>query len=165
MGGAFDVPGNVADSPEMSINNETAEWNIYVDPYSAALVVASGAPVTFVPLDASNYVLLDETFYNRLGDDRITPEAEFVYQALTQSIGFVRSGNYYFWDPLTAAIAVDESLGTLDTQPVIVIEEEGPESGATRVDETGNPVRIIRSAKGERFKQHFLDVLNGRVSE
>jgi pyrimidine-specific ribonucleoside hydrolase len=165
MGGAFDVPGNVADSPEMSINNETAEWNIYVDPYSAAQVVVSGAPVTFVPLDASNHVLLDEIFYNRLGEDRNTPEAEFVYQALTQSIGFVRSGNYYFWDPLTAAIAVDESLGTFDMQPVIVIEEEGPESGATRVDETGNSVRIIRTAEGERFKQHFLDVLNGRITE
>ncbi len=82
---------------------------------------------------------------------------------MTENLAFVRSGNYYFWDPLTAAIAVDESLGTYDTQPVLVIEKEGPESGATRLDQGGNPVRITTAADGERFKRLFLDVLNGRV--
>ena len=43
-----------------------------------------------MPLDASNHVLLDEAFYDRLGEERTTPEAEFVYQVLTQNIGFVR---------------------------------------------------------------------------
>jgi pyrimidine-specific ribonucleoside hydrolase len=165
MGGAFFVPGNVSDAPEMGIDNVAAEWNIYVDPHAAALVVTSGAPVTFVPLDASNHVLLDEAFYDRLGEDRTTPEAEFVHQVLTQNIGFVRSGDYYFWDPLTAAIALDESLGTFDMQSVLVIEGEGPESGATRLDEGGTPVRIATAAAGKRFKQLFLDVLNGRVAE
>lgn len=165
MGGAFSVPGNVSDAPEMGINNDAAEWNIYVDPYAAAIVVASGAQITFVPLDASNHVLLDEAFYDRLAEDRTTPEAEFVYQVLTQNIGFVRSGEYYFWDPLTAAIAVDESLATFDTHSVLVIEGEGPESGATRLDEGSSPVRIATAAVGEQFKQRFLDVLNGRMEE
>ena len=165
MGGAFAVPGNVSDAPEMGIDNVAAEWNIYVDPHAAALVVGSGAPVTFVPLDASNHALLDEAFYDRLGEDRTTAEAEFVYQVLTQNIGFVRSGDYYFWDPLTAAIAVDESLATVDTQSVSVIEGEGPQSGATRLDEGGSPARIATAAAGERFMQLFLDVLNGRVVE
>lgn len=118
-----------------------------------------------VPLDASNHVLLDESFYDRLGEDRTTPEAEFVYQVLTRNIAFVRSGAYYIWDPLTAAIAVDESLGTIERQPVSVIEVEGPQSGATRLDEGGHPVRITTAASGEQFKQLFLDVLNGRVAE
>ena len=165
MGGAFSVPGNVSDAPEMGINNDAAEWNIYVDPHAAGLVVASGVPITFVPLDASNHVLLDEAFYDRLAADRITPEAEFVYQVLTKNIGFVRSGAYYFWDPLTVAVAVDESLGVFETELVLVVEEEGPESGSTRVDASGNQVRITTAADGERFKQHFLDVLNGREAE
>jgi inosine-uridine nucleoside N-ribohydrolase len=165
MGGAFAVPGNLNDAPEMGVGNVAAEWNIYVDPHAAALVVASGAPVTFVPLDASNHVPLDEEFYHRLGEDRTTPEAEFVYQVLTRNIGFVRSGEYYFWDPLTAAIAVDESLGTFETQPVAVIEGGGPESGATRVDERGDPVRIATAADGDGFRQVFLDVLNGRAAK
>ncbi len=165
MGGAFAVPGNLTDAPEMGIDNVAAEWNIYVDPHAAAVVVASGAPVTFVPLDASNHVPLDETFYHRLGEERTTPEAEFVYQVLTRNIGFVRSGEYYFWDPLTAAIAVDESLGTFETQPVSVIEGGGPESGATRVDERGDLVRIATAADGDGFRQVFLDVLNGSATK
>lgn len=165
MGGAFAAPGNVSDAPEMGIDNEAAEWNIYVDPHAAALVVASGAPITFVPLDASNHVPLDKAFYDRLAADRTTPEADFVYQVLSRNIGFVTSGGYYFWDPLTVAIAVDESLATFEAGPVMVIEEEGPESGATREDEAGSPARWATAANGERFKQHFLDVLNGRVME
>jgi pyrimidine-specific ribonucleoside hydrolase len=165
MGGAFSVPGNVSDAPEMGIDNSAAEWNIYVDPQAAALVVDSGAPVTFVPLDASNHVVLDQAFYDRLAGNRATPEAEFIYQVLTQNIRFVRSGDYYFWDPLTAAMAADESLGVIEAGPVLIVEEEGPESGATRRDANGSPVRIATAADGERFRQHFLDALNGRVSD
>jgi pyrimidine-specific ribonucleoside hydrolase len=161
MGGAFAVPGNVSDAPEMGIDNEAAEWNIYVDPRAAGLVVNSGAPVTFVPLDASNFVPLDRAFYERLAAERSTAEAEFIYQALTQSLGFVDSGAYYFWDPLTAAVAVDESLATFETGPVVVVEDEGPEIGATRLDESGSPARWATTVDGLRFKEQFLNVLNG----
>jgi len=165
MGGAFSVPGNVSDAPGMGIDNEAAEWNIYVDPHAAGLVVASGAPITFVPLDASNYAPLDKAFYDRLAADRTTPAANFVYQVLSRTISFVTSGNYFFWDPLTAAMAVDESLGTFETGPVTVVEEEGPESGATRRDAAGSPARWATAADGQRFKQHFLDTLNGRMAD
>jgi pyrimidine-specific ribonucleoside hydrolase len=165
MGGAFAVPGNVSDAPEMGIDNEAAEWNIYVDPRAAGQVTASGAPVTFVPLDASNFVPLDRAFYEQLKAHRSTPEAEFVYQVLTRNISFVDSGDYYFWDPLTAAVAVDESLATFETGPVVVVEEEGPESGATRLDESGSPVRWATMADSRRFKEHFLAVLNGQVGD
>ncbi|MGD2077661.1 MAG: nucleoside hydrolase [Chloroflexota bacterium] len=165
MGGAFSVPGNVSYAAEMGIENEAAEWNIYVDPRAAALVLASGAPVTFVPLDASNQVPLDNVFYERLAAERNTPEANFVYQALSQNIGFVNSGNYYFWDPLTAAVAIDESLAIFVTGSVIVIEGDGPESGATREGESGSPARWATTVDGERFTAHFLDALNGRVAE
>ena len=165
MGGALSVPGNVGSVPEAGIENDNAEWNIYVDPHAASLVLASGAPVTIVPLDATNQVVLDRAFYDRLGGDRATPEAEFVYQALTNNIGFVNSGFYYFWDPLTAALAVDESLGSFDRRPVLVVEEEGPGVGAVRVDADGSLVMITTAVEGERFKQEFLDVINGRVGE
>ena len=44
-------------------------------------MVASDPPATFVPLDASIHVSLDEAFYDRLGQDLITQEAEFAHQA------------------------------------------------------------------------------------
>lgn len=162
MGGAFEVPGNISDAPELGIDNSVAEWNIYADPYAANIVFAASSPVTLLPLDASNHVLLDELFYELLEANRSTPEAEFVYQVLSENIGFVSSGDYYFWDPLTAAMAVDESLVTLMDSKIDVVTEEGPESGATIFTDTGHTIRIATKADGDRFKNHFLDVLNGR---
>jgi pyrimidine-specific ribonucleoside hydrolase len=159
MGGAFDVPGNIG----QPIENTAAEWNIYVDPYAAARVVESGAPVTFVPLDATDDCPLTVDFYNRIAADHTTPAAEFIYRLLYQQHDFILSGDYYFWDPLTAAIATDESLATFEDRTAIVIEEEGPESGATRTAEDGSPVRVAISADRERFEALFIDVLNGRV--
>ncbi len=66
MGGAVNVPGNLLGLVE----NDAAEWNIYVDPHAAQLVVESGAPVTFVPLDVTNTVPLTWDFYGHLQHDR-----------------------------------------------------------------------------------------------
>ena len=110
MGGAVAVAGNVGSSS--NIENEAAEWNIYVDPRAAALVFGSGAPITLVPLDATNDVPLTMAFYRSLESDRTTSVAEFVYRVLAAQEENVRSGWYYFWDPLAATIATEEGLGT-----------------------------------------------------
>ena len=106
MGGAFDVPGNIALS-KVGIDNTVAEWNIFIDPHAAAVVLKSGIPVTFVPLDATNQAPITEDFYNRLGKERSTRAAEFVYRLLTRQFDFIRAGLYWFWDPLTAVISTD----------------------------------------------------------
>jgi pyrimidine-specific ribonucleoside hydrolase len=76
MGGAVNVPGNVGITSD--IQNKVAEWNIYVDPHAAAVVFASGVPITLVPLDATNDVPVTMDFYRK---KRLTP-VEFVYRIL-----------------------------------------------------------------------------------
>jgi inosine-uridine nucleoside N-ribohydrolase len=161
MGGAFQVPGNVALS-NAGIDNQIAEWNIYVDPHAASLLLSSGVPLTFVPLDATNQAPITQAFYDRLTRDRAAPPAEFVHRLLTLQLDQIQAGIWWFWDPLAAAIATDESLGTLVSQPVTVIEAEGPQSGATRLDGAGSPARIATAADRARFEALFLDILNGR---
>jgi inosine-uridine nucleoside N-ribohydrolase len=160
MGGAVHVPGNVG--PSSPVDNDAAEWNVYVDPRAAAIVFRSGAPVTLVPLDATDHVPLTIDFYRRLKRDRKTPAAQFAYRVLTQILDFIRGGAYYFWDPLAAAIATDESLATYEEQPLVVIEEEGPQSGRTMVHQEGSLTRIAVDANRDRFEAIFLDALNGR---
>lgn len=63
MGGAVEIAGNVG--PSSHIENEVAEWNIYVDPRAAAEVFGSGAPITLVPLDATSYAPLTRRFSRR----------------------------------------------------------------------------------------------------
>lgn len=160
MGGAVGVPGNVG--PSSSLENDAAEWNLYVDPHAAAEVLRSGAPVSLVPLDATNDVPLTMDFYRRLGRDRGTAVAEFVYRVLAAQEDRIRSGGYYFWDPLAAATVVDESLVRVEEISLRVVEAEGPSSGQTVESEEGVPVRVAVAADRDGFEALYLDVINGR---
>ncbi len=163
MGGAVDVPGNIVESGA-DTRNKVAEWNIYCDPYAAKVVFHSGAPITLVPLDATNQAPITMDFYQRLEEDRGTPEAELVYQVLLKTRDYVGSGMYYFWDPLTAAILADESLGTFEWRRLTVIAKEGPESGRTLETDEGASIRVCTAVDNTRFETLFLDVLNGRLA-
>lgn len=161
MGGAVNVPGNVG--PTLNIENRYAEWNVYADPHAAKIVFASVTPITLVPLDATQDAPVTMDFYNQLKKDRASPSAEFVYRILTWKENDIRQGGYYFWDPLAAAIAAGESIATFQNLPLVVIEEEGPESGRTLETQDGPIIRVAVSADAARFEQLFLDTLNGRL--
>lgn len=162
MGGAVDVPGNTT-VPGMQGGNEYAEFNILIDPTAAKQVFASGAPITLVPLDATNTVPLNTDFMGTLKADRAASPARFVYALLDRNRLFVLSGGYYFWDPLAAGILTDESLATFEDIPLIV-ETDGEQAGRTARADDGYPIRVAVDADGARFITRFLDVLNGRFS-
>lgn len=159
MGGAVEVDGNVGRSG-VGIQNQIAEWNIYVDPHAANLVFNSGAPITLVPLDATGDVPVTTRFYKSLEANRSTPEAKFVHDLLTANLSMIQGGGIQFWDELTAAIATDESLATFETYELQVVEEEGPESGYTKPTPGGAKIRVAVSADAGRFEETFLNVLN-----
>lgn len=80
MGGAIDVPGNLL--PDYG--NTVAEWNIFIDPTAAKIVLRSGLPVTLVPLDATNCAPLNQAFYDRLAADHGSAEADFGVRVVTE---------------------------------------------------------------------------------
>jgi inosine-uridine nucleoside N-ribohydrolase len=160
MGGAVNVPGNVRASSDTG--NDWAEWNIYADPHAAGVVLESGAPITLVPLDATQDVPVTTGFQKTLRRDRETPAAEFVHRVLAQKASDIDSGWYYFWDPFAAAVVADETLATFQEMLLTVVEEEGPQSGRTLVSSAGNPVRVADGADAARFEKLFLETLNGQ---
>ncbi|MBI9045678.1 MAG: nucleoside hydrolase [Anaerolineaceae bacterium] len=158
MGGAVHVPGNMAFSVK---GNKVAEWNIYVDPTAAEIVFGSGAPVILVPLDATNHAKVTREFYDQLESFHMTPEAAFVYDLLSQNkFNMVTSGQYYFWDPLAAALLVDESMANYENQPVCMVTQEGNDSGQTIIGEGCPNIRIAVSADSDRFEKTFIETLN-----
>ena len=159
MGGAVEVNGNVGASG-VGIQNQFAEWNIYVDPHAANLVFNSGAPITLVPLDATSDAPVTMRFYKTLEANRSTPEAGFVYDLMTANLSMIQGGGTQFWDELTAAIATDESLATFKVFELQVGVEEGTESGYTKLTEGGTKIRVAVSADAGRFEETFLNVLN-----
>jgi len=70
MGGAFNVDGNLNESPGYE-GNHTAEWNIFVDPLAAKIVFNSGIPLSIVPLDGSDnfFITADDPKKLRKYDD------------------------------------------------------------------------------------------------
>jgi purine nucleosidase len=113
-------------------------------------------------LDATNHAPLTMDFHRRLEADHTSAEADFVYRVLTQMQDFITSGEYYFWDPLAAAVATDESLVVIQSQGLMVIVEEGPESGRTLAAADGTTVRVCSTTDGAAFEETFLNTLNGR---
>lgn len=158
MGGAVKVPGSVGRSG-VTIDNQVAEWNIYVDPAAANIVFRSGAPVVLVPLDATNQVPLTLDYVSQVERRHTSPEAAFVSAVLNQQKQLIDYG-YFFWDPLAAAILTDESLATYENAGLCVVENDGPESGWTKAGDGCPPIRVAVSADRGRFEQVFLDTLN-----
>ncbi|WP_224371838.1 nucleoside hydrolase [Hyalangium versicolor] len=169
MGGAISVPGNVYDV-DSNYLNKVAEWNIFLDVLGAQIVFRSGVPITLVPLDASQNVPLDKAFYNRFAQRHTSRAANFIHDALTADISFVMSGNFFFWDPLAAAILVDPSLAS-STSPTVspqvmnlnvaqTLDEEQDTSGQLVQVTDGPPIDVAMWANADAFYRSFLDIIN-----
>jgi pyrimidine-specific ribonucleoside hydrolase len=159
MGGAVEIEGNVGNSG-VGINNKYAEWNIYIDPVAANIVINSGIPIVLVPLDATKDVPVTRKFYNALGDHLDTPAANLVHNLLTANLGFVDGGGFQFWDTLTSAIFTEEGIATFEEMKLTVVEAEGPENGYTKPDPNGPTIKVAVSADRNKFEPLFLTVLN-----
>ena len=159
MGGAVKVEGNVGNSG-VGIQNEHAEWNIYIDPTAANIVLNSGIPIILVPLDATKDVPVTRNFYRVFEKSLDTPSANLVYEMLTANLGFVDSGGFQFWDSLTAAIFTDQSIATFEDMELEVVEVEGPESGRTVTTTSGSKIKVAISADRKTFEQTLLTIWN-----
>jgi len=156
MGGAVDVDGSF-----VSEANTVAEWNIYCDPHAARLVVESGAPITLVPLDATNAVPVTPAFVDRLEAEKATPEAEFVAALLAGNAESIASGGYYFWDPLAAVVMSDPGLVTLTPRDVTVIDIPGaPDDGRTKPVANGSEILVATAPDGEALEAALIAAWN-----
>jgi inosine-uridine nucleoside N-ribohydrolase len=156
MGGAVDVDGSF-----VSDENTAAEWNIYCDPHAARLVFESGAPITLVPLDATNDVPVTPEFVAQLEASKTTPEAEFVAELLEANAESIASGGYFFWDPLAAVVLSDPSLVTLTPRDVTVIDIPGaPEDGRTKPVANGSDILVATAPNGEAVEAALIAAWN-----
>jgi pyrimidine-specific ribonucleoside hydrolase len=153
MGGAVDVPGNV-------IRNGVAEWNVWVDPRAANVLLASGAPVSLVALDATNHVPITPYFAEALAAHHVTPEADTV-QALFDAQPYLVEGGSFFWDPLAAALAVDPTLGGSEPRRLVVLEDSKETLGQTIEDRAGGEAQVYSGVAANEFESFFLNTLNG----
>lgn len=167
MGGAVAVDGvRVAGNVSVvdpDYSNKVAEWNFFLDPLGGQYMFDSGVPITLVPLNASDYVPLNLPFYDRIQQRHTTPQAAFIYQALTADIPFVQSGTFFFWDPLAAATLTNPEIAsgrTMKLRVVQELDEEDDHSGELVEAEDGAAVDVMLDADAGAFYDLFLDIIN-----
>ena len=144
MGGALDVPGNVEAAP-------TAEWNLYIDPESVRQTLASGVPMLFVGLDATNAAPWNRLLLARLRllDTEVANfEDELVSSRPLEGV--------FLWDELAAVIMTDPAVVTTEETKVAIDDD-----GALLRDPTGVSVHVAVSADGTAATDGFLRVLAG----
>ena len=155
-GGAVDVPGNLGDGGYFKTDNVTAEWNMFVDPLAAWLVLQAGIQTTFVPLDVTNRVQIDGDFLRTFEGSHRGPLARLVYNILDASREYIETGFYFAWDPLVAAIFVEPGIATL-RPTAIKICRDTPYEGRTEAVQGGKPnVRVALEPKVEAFRELFF---------
>lgn len=156
MGGAVDVDGS-----HVSEENTAAEWNIFSDPHAARLVFESGAPITLVPLDATNEVPVTPEFVAQLEAEKTTPEAEFVAALLANNAESIASGSYFFWDPLAAVVMGEPGLVTLTPRNVTVTTIPGaPEDGRTKPVANGSEIIVATAPDGAALEAALIAAWN-----
>ena len=140
------------------------EHNIRCDPEAAQIVVASGAPITLVPLDVTTQVRLrrEDLSDLRQGDQL----AALVADQLERYMGHMGRDWTHPHDPLAVAALVRPDL--LRTYPMRVnVETRGEytraQTVAERVDgEAGGPVvDVALEVQAGAFERWLLDTLAG----
>jgi len=161
MGGAIRVPGNLGDGGEFKTENRTSEWNLFVDPYAASMVFASGARIRLVPLDATNRVPINAEFLRELQSKARSPLGRLVTGILDRERDLVDQGAMYAWDPLAAVALVAPSVAVM-TPLAIEVKQNPPEDGRTAEIKSGRPnATVALEAVPAVFRKTFLAALAG----
>lgn len=159
MGGAVHVPGNLTGC-DPNLKNKLAEWNIYADPKAANIVFQSGLPLTLISLDTTNQAPVNEKFYQHLTHHPVNNNAQqFMHELFMRNKHTFLQYKWYFWDPLAAVVASDESIATMKNEKLRVALSPELKSGATLVDEkNGNVVRVCRKINEKKFEDRLLNM-------
>jgi inosine-uridine nucleoside N-ribohydrolase len=157
MGGAIRVPGNVG---------PVSEFNFAVDPEAAAIVAASGLPLTLVPLDVTERVVLTREFL-----DSVKPAGRlhaFAKEITATSMAFHRMRGelegIVLHDPLAVGVVVDPSLTRREPMALAVETRGALTAGMAVVDlRHGRCSAPTAEVCVEVEAKRFLDLFTARV--
>jgi pyrimidine-specific ribonucleoside hydrolase len=161
MGGAVRVPGNLQDGGVFHTNNQTAEWNIFIDPLAARIVFRSGVPIRLIALDATNKVHIGPEFVREFGSKTLSPLGHVVAEVLKSDRDTIDAGIFYAWDPLAAAALLRPSIVKTAAMH-IDIKEDAPEEGRTMASAAEANARVAVDADAAAFLALFLEAFGER---
>jgi inosine-uridine nucleoside N-ribohydrolase len=157
MGGAVRVPGLVT---------PVVEFNVGYDPESLAVVLASGAPVTLVPLDVTTRTHLTSRDLEQIAAGG-TPLHSFLAATSRPWLRFAtevrRLPGFWLHDPLALAYVLDPAI--LQLTPMHIAVDLGGELTAGQLLGYAESARFLRPAPGPVNARVALDVDEPRFME
>lgn len=175
MGGALNVDGNVAalnnakpewDQGQVYSTNNYAEWNLFIDPAAAKKVLQSSIPITLVPLDACDYVILDRKYSTSItANDDV---AQFAKKLIANKISGPGSEPIPVpvFDPMAAMIA-SSSLHHINMNSLrldINTTDYAPDNMCGQItvsrDEKLPKVDVLMGVSATEFGQVYSDIMN-----
>jgi len=160
MGGAVREKGNIT---------PYAEFNFYVDPLAAKIVLEADLPITLIPLDVTHQVYLTAEEMEVKGRHSQSPFLKFLKEATGydfQARNF--RGNktiFYLHDPLAVAVAIKEQLVGKEKMPLTVEVEDDFYYGKVRElspeSFIPNLIDVALKVKAADFLRFFWDRLHG----
>jgi purine nucleosidase len=155
MGGAVRVPGNAG---------PVSEFNFAADPEAAAVVLGSGLPLTLVPLDVTERVVLTRQLL-----DGVNPAGKvhaFVKEITAATMAFHgmhgEGEGIVLHDPLAVGVALDPSL--VHREPMVLgVETRGALTAGMAVADFRRRTRAAANAdvcvevEAERFLRLFTE--------
>ena len=157
MGGAVRTAGNVT---------PCAEFNFFVDPMAAKIVLESGLPITLVPLDATHQVLLTPEMMEERICPLQNPFSQFVigateYDPVRKKFPKGKSG-FYLHDPLAVGAVIRPGVVRKESLLLSVATGEGEFYGQSReVPCGGKRVEVCLGVDRAEFLDLFLSRLKG----
>lgn len=160
MGGAIDVAGN---------KNRVAEFNIFVDPEAADIVMRFPVKKTLVPLDACNHVLMQLQDVECIKDD---PLRGLLNKMLAPYIANLEKDTgekgALMYDPLTIFYLLQPASCQTETQSVLVEAKGEITRGMTVVDKrkvndgADTNATVVTNIESQDFIDCFIKALSNK---
>jgi inosine-uridine nucleoside N-ribohydrolase len=162
MGGAIKVPGNITPA---------AEFNVFVDPGAARRVCNSGLPITLVPLDVTEKVLLGQRDREDIAQSMGESLGTFLRDVTEKPIEYMEQvrglSAIHLHDPLAVGVAIDPTIVKTTPLHVDVVTHRGIAHGMTLADtrpirdDLKRPpnLRVALEVEAERFISSFKERL------
>jgi len=156
MGGAVNVPGNMS---------RVSEFNFFVDPEAADIVLQSPVPKILVPLDACNQVLMQLEDFQQLHNQKLqkilAPMMQHFFAGLSKDEGALGVKVY---DALAAYSLLNPSACTTVSMDVRIETTGTLTAGMCVVERRPSKERVnveaVMKVDEEKFRREFIKILS-----
>eukprot|EP00268_Persea_americana_P016416 TRINITY_DN17783_c0_g1_i6.p1 TRINITY_DN17783_c0_g1~~TRINITY_DN17783_c0_g1_i6.p1 ORF type:complete len:889 (+),score=153.08 TRINITY_DN17783_c0_g1_i6:229-2895(+) len=172
------VGGHISDSKEKGNlftvpSNRYAEFNMFLDPLAAKIVVDSKVNITLIPLGTQHKVTSFPAILKALQKAKKTPEAAFTRRLLSRLYCLQQKNqkyhhmNIFLGEILGAVVMANDRLlnPTIQAKPITVLANgDISKDGQIVIDKNhGRLVNIVENLDPEAYYDHFSNLLGDKM--